>query len=142
MKKRVSLLIACALLMGMTPPMVAEKVSAASVADEEIMPCYQYTSSLDTLVDITSNTATCISKVTGISGTTTKIVVTQTLQIRDGNQWRRCTSWTKTFYSYRCTFTNQYTVSSSGTYRNMTEVKVYSGSNYETIYDYSTTATY
>ncbi len=142
MKKGISLLIACAMLMGTAPTVPAETVSAAGVTDNVVTPRYLYTDSMSSNLDITSNTATLTSNVTGISGTTTKIVVTQTLQIRDGNQWRKCTSWTKTYYNYRCTFTNKYTVSASGTYRNMTEVKVYSGSNYETIYDYSTTATY
>lgn len=142
MKKGISLVIACAMLMGTASAISVKNVSAASGADGAITPYYLYTSGLSTLVDITSNTATCTSKVTGLSGTTTKIVVTQTLQIKDGNQWRKCTSWTQTYNTYKCTFTNNYTLSARGTYRNMTEVKVYSGSNYETIYDYSTTAIY
>lgn len=142
MKKGVSLLLASVMLMGMASAIPTKKVLAATVSDGVVMPYYSYTSSLDTLIDITANTAACTSKVTGLSGITTKIVVTQTLQIKDGNQWRKCTSWTKTYYNYKCTFTNEYTVSAHGTYRNMTEVKVYSGTDYETIYTYSTTATY
>lgn len=142
MKKGISMLLACAMLMSMATAVRPELVFADTASNEEVTPYFLYTHSMDTLVDITSNTAACISKVTGYSGTTTKIVVTQTLQIRDGNQWRKCTSWTKTYYNYKCTFTNEYTVSTHGTYRNMTEAKVYSGTNYETIYDYSTTATY
>ncbi len=142
MKKGICLILAGVMLIGMTPVVHGENVSAFSVINEEIMPYYSYTQSLDTLIDITSNTAACTSKVTGYSGTTTKIVVTQTLQIKDGNQWRKCTSWTQTYYNYKCTFTNEYTVSTHGTYRNMTEAKVYSGTDYETIYTYSTTATY
>lgn len=142
MKKGISLLVASLMLMGMTSGVPTKNVLAVSVPDEGVMPYYSYTSSLDTLIDITSNTAACTSKVYGLSGITTKIVVTQTLQIRDGNQWRKCTSWTQTYYNSKCTFTNEYTVSTHGTYRNMTEAKVYSGTDYETIYTYSTTATY
>ncbi len=142
MKKGISLLIACAMLMGTAPVVSAETVFAADLADSVVTPRYLYTDRVSSKIGVTSNTATLTSTITGISGTTTKIVVTQTLQIKDGNQWRKCTSWARTYNTYKCTFTNNYTLSASGTYRTMTEAKVYSGSNYETVYAYSTTATY
>ncbi len=142
MKKGISLLLACAMLVGTAPAVFAETVSAASLADSVVTPRYIYTDDASSKISITSNTAACTSQITGISGTTTKIVVTQTLQIKDGSQWRKCTSWTQTYNTYKCTFTNNYTLSASGTYRTMTEAKVYSGSNYETVYAYSTTAAY
>lgn len=81
--------------------------------------------------------ATCTSSLTGYVGTTTKIEVTQTLQVKNGAVWRKCESWDATYYNYYCTFTNSRSVYSGNQYRVKSEFKVYSGSNYETITDYS-----
>ncbi len=142
MKKGISLLLASAMLMGTAPAVSAETASAASLAENVVTPRYQYTTDASSEIIIASNTATLTSNITGKYGTATKIEVTQTLQIKDGNQWRRCTSWSNAYNTYRCKFVNNYTLSARGTYRTMTEAKVYSGSNYETVYAYSEVATY
>lgn len=44
-----------------------------------VSPCYLYTDSVNCNLTISGGVASCKSTVYGISGTTTKIVVTQTL---------------------------------------------------------------
>lgn len=98
---------------------------------------YLYTYKCSTNLSISSLNATCTSSLDGYYGTTTKIEVTQTLQVRDGNQWRKSSAWSATYYNYYCTFTNSRTVYSGNQYRVKSEFKVYSGSSYETIIIYS-----
>ena len=105
-------------------------------ADEDGMT-YLYTHKCSTNLSISSLNASCTSRLDGYYGTTTKIEVTQTLQVKNGAQWRKCDSWDATYYSYYCTFTNNRSVYSGNQYRVKSEFKVYSGSNYETITDYS-----
>ena len=100
---------------------------------------YLYTYNCSTNLSISSLNATCKSKLDGYYGTTTKIEVTQTLQVKNGAQWRKCEAWSATYYNYYCTFTNSRSVYSGNQYRVKSEFKVYSGSNYETITDYSYT---
>ena len=105
-------------------------------ADEDGMT-YLYTYKCSTNLSISSLNASCTSRLDGYYGTTTKIEVTQTLQVKNGAQWRKCDSWDATYYSYYCAFTNSRSVYSGNQYRVKSEFKVYSGSNYETITDYS-----
>ena len=102
---------------------------------------YSYTLSCHSSLIVSGSTGECESYLLGYSGTTTKIVVKQYLQVRDGNRWRTSQSWSKTFYSYHALFTNDRTLYSGNTYRVYSEFKVYSGSNYENVYAYSTTHT-
>ncbi|WP_410068679.1 hypothetical protein [Ruminococcus sp.] len=90
-------------------------------------------------MSISNKTATCKSTVRGISGTTTKIVITQTLQKKNGSSWNKYSSWTKTFNSWYAIYSNSKESLSSGTYRVKTVAKVYNGSAYETITIYSKT---
>ena len=108
---------------------------SASAAEDAIT--YLYTRKCSSELSITSLNASCTSYLSGYYGTTTKIDVTQTLQVRDGNQWRKSSAWSATYYNYYCTFTNSRTVYSGNQYRVKSEFKVYSGSNYETITVYS-----
>ena len=105
-------------------------------ADEDAIT-YLYTRKCGSNLTITSLNATCTSSLDGYYGTTTKIEVTQTLQVKNGAQWRKCEAWESTFNNYYCTFTNNRTVYSGNQYRVKSEFKVYSGSSYETITDYS-----
>lgn len=109
--------------------------------DDPVSPDYLYTSRCSSLLSISGLNATCTSNLIGYYGETTKIVVTQTLQVKDGNQWRTSSSWSHTYYDYSCQFTNSKTVYSGNTYRVKSEFKVYAGTNYETVYSYSTTKT-
>ena len=100
---------------------------------------YLYTCECSSKLTISSLFATCKSSLTGYVGTTTKIEVTQTLQVKNGAQWRKADAWETTYYSYTCDFVNHRTVYSSNQYRVKSVFKVYSGSSYETITVYSYT---
>ena len=123
-----------ALLMALT-------VFILSVSASEYGLNYLYTYDCGSYLSISSLNATCTSDLNGYIGTTTKIEVTQTLQVKDGNHWRTSQSWTATYNSYTCDFVNTRTVYSGNTYRVKSEFKVYSGSSYETITVYSSTKT-
>ena len=56
-----------------------------------------------------------------------------------GAQWRKCESWSATYYGYYCYYTNSRSVYSGNQYRVKSEFKVYSGSSYENITVYSST---
>lgn len=101
--------------------------------NDEIELCYLYTNSVTSLISIKSKEATCTSKVIGLSGITTKIVITQRLQKKNGDSWSNVKSWTKTFNQVSATYTNKKGSLASGTYRTRTIAKVYKGSAYETI---------
>ena len=98
---------------------------------------YLYTYSCSSDLSISSLYATCKSNLTDYVGTTTKIEVTQTLQVKNGAQWRKCESLDATYYSYTCNYVNRRTVYSGNQYRVKSEFKVHSGSNYDTITVYS-----
>lgn len=100
---------------------------------------YLYTKNCSSKLSISSLYASCKSSLTGYVGSTTKIEVTQTLQVKNGAQWRKCEAWEATYYSYTCDFINHRTVYSGNQYRVKSEFTVYSGSNYETITVYSYT---
>lgn len=102
---------------------------------------YTYTNSCHSSLNITGSNGECVSYLLGYSGITTKIVVKQYLQVRDGNRWRTSQYWTNTYYSYHAHFVNNRTLYSGNTYRVYSEFTVYSGSNYENVYAYSTTHT-
>lgn len=108
---------------------------------EEAGLFYLYTSKVTSNISISSKTATCKSVVTGIIGTTTKIVITQRLQKKSGDTWTNVQSWTKTVNGYTTSFTNSKSSLASGTYRTRTVAKVYKGTAYETITVNSSTAT-
>lgn len=130
MKKFVSFLAAvlmCCLIGGIT-------LSAAIIPDGSIVsPCYLYTNSLTSTLSISNGKASCRTTIYGISGTTTKIVVTQYLEKKNGKSWDEVTSWTDTFNSWWCNDTNSYTITESGTYRLRSEATVYSGSKSEDV---------
>ncbi|MCR5835450.1 MAG: hypothetical protein K6G88_02960 [Lachnospiraceae bacterium] len=109
--------------------------------DNPISPNYLYTYSCSSSLSISGSTATCTSNLTGYPGVTTKIVVKQILQVKDGNLWRTAHSWTKTYYSNSCSYVNTRTIYSGNTYRVKSEYTVYAGSNYETVYSYSSSYT-
>lgn len=140
MKKFFSLLVAVVVMMCLS-------VSALALEEEPPVPVepddpYMYTQTISSRLNISSNTATCVSKVIGISGIATKIEITQTLQQTFGGiSWYYVDSWNRTYYSTTAVFTNTKSPIGSGNYRVKTEAKVYCGSSYETIISYSTTVT-
>lgn len=98
-------------------------------------PCYDYTDQLTTTLSISSSKeASCRTTIYGISGTTTKIVVTQYLEKKNGKSWDEVKKWPDiTYENWWCNFTNPYTITESGTYRLRSEAKVYSGTKYENV---------
>lgn len=108
--------------------------------DSIIIDRYQYTIQCVNQLTITNRKATCKSSVKGIMGTVTKIELRQTLELSLGSGWwYTIQTWCQTFYnSYNASYSTTRSGLDSGTYRIRSEAKVYSGSNYETIYFYST----
>ena len=71
-------------------------------SDDDISVCYLYTDKISGTLSISNKAATCKSTVRGISGTTTKIVITQTLQKKNGSSWNKYSSWTKNIQQLVC----------------------------------------
>ena len=135
MKKLISIFMACLALCS-----VGGTTASAAVPPDNgsiVSPCYLYTNRAYSNLTIYQGVASCKSTIYGISGVTTKIEVTQILQVKDGLSWRRVTDWSETFNNWYCSYPNSYSPIGSGTYRVKTVAKVYKGTAYETIYTYS-----
>ncbi len=104
--------------------------------DYSVMPCYEYTKENEEILTISNGTATCISKLIGFAGTTTKIEITMTLEKKTLWWWSEEESWSQTYNNYRGTLTKTHSVG-SGTYRVKAVYVVYSGTQSETITSYS-----
>lgn len=112
--------------------------SFAIARDEyEIQPYYSYTQSHKTTLTISGENAICNAKLTGVSGITTQIKISMTLEKKVLFWWDEKESWTQTFNGYSGTLSKIYSGISSGEYRITTEYIVYSGTNSETITDTS-----
>lgn len=119
-------------------------VSALSSSKDTriVIPFFlKYTSYCTSGIGITGTTALCDSSVVGYSGETTKIYIEQTLQRRGTYGWVNEQTWTSTTNSYYASLTNYKYNLISGTYRVKSFVKVYSGTDYETITTYSSEST-
>lgn len=113
-------------------------ISFAYVSEnDDIKPYYSYTASVRTLLNISNGNATCSARLTGMSGTTTKIKITMTLEKKVLFWWSEQETWTQTFNSYTGTLSKNYSGANSGTYRVSAEYIAYSGTNSETITDTS-----
>ena len=139
MKKVISTIISVVIILCLSLTAFAEP-ELQTPSDDDISVCYLYTDKISGTLSITNKAATCKSTVRGISGTTTKIVITQTLQKKNGSSWTKYGSWTKTFNSWYAIYSNSKESLSNGTYRVKTTADVYSGSKYETVTAYSKTA--
>lgn len=106
-----------------------------------VMPLFLYTEGTYTSLSIDSGSAWCYGNVIGIDGVTTRIDITLYLQKRVLLFWTTDTSWSDTFYDYEASMYQLHLVS-SGTYRVKAVYVVYSGSDSETITEYSATVTY
>ncbi len=104
--------------------------------DYSVMPCYEYTEENAETLTISNGTATCISRLTGILGTTTKIEITMTLEKKTLWWWSEEESWSQTYNYHQATLTKTHSVG-SGTYRVKAVYVVYSGTQSETITSYS-----
>lgn len=108
-----------------------------SVFGADISEYYLYTSNASTALTVSGTTLNCRSAVTGYSGITTKITITQEIQKKSGSTWRSINGRGTTKFTFYAIFEQSYSNMSSGTYRVKTIAKVYSGTNYETIVHYS-----
>lgn len=131
----VAMVLALFMLINITPV----EPRAAIKEEEEASPYFSYTSNVSTSLGITSDdSAYCQTSVYGYSAVATKITVTQTLQKKSGSSWVKVWSWTNTNYNWYYEYINYYFPLVAGTtYRVKSEIKVYSGTSYETIYSYS-----
>ena len=107
-----------------------------SVADSNIQPCYDYTSTVSTKLNSPSGKAVCTANVNGYDGLTTKIKITMTLQKKALLWWSAVETWTTTVSDFYATLSKTATVESRK-YRVKAEYVVYSGSNSESITQYS-----
>lgn len=139
MKKLIAASIAALLMSVSSVNTVLVPVNAAVVEDDVVAPYYSYTNDVTGYISISGTTATMTSKVNGKSSAT-KIYITQYLQKKSGSSWSQVgAGHTGVYYSKSATMTNTVSSLSSGTYRVKTVFKVFSGTSYETITDYSLT---
>ena len=115
-------------------------VSAQTVSSDnaEIAPLLQFTKNTTTILVISGGQASAAASFSGYKGTTTKVVITMTLQKKGflGLWWSDEASWTETFNSYNASMNRKHSVS-DGTYKVKAEYVAYSGSKSETVTDYS-----
>ena len=144
-KKGLSLIMVIVLLFGLStvsyadPTVHTDKIIAEN--GSAIQPMYDYTNKFSETLSISGGTATCKASLTGINGTTTKIVIKMTLQKKTLLWWSEVETWSATYNTYYGTLSKTATVK-SGTYRVKAVYTVYSGSNSESITDYSSQKTY
>lgn len=138
MKKVISMFLVVLTALNFSTFAFAEDLDVP--VEEEVIEEYTYCSNVTSSLTISSNTATCKSVVTGISGKTTDVFIMQTLEKKSGSTWGTVAVWSngKSCTSY--TFKNKKTSLSKGTFRVKTFAKVYSGSKYETVTVYSSVA--
>ena len=109
------------------------------VSAETVSPYSLYTKTTSSDLSVSGSTATCESEAVGYSGTTTKIVMNQTLQKKSFfGSWNEVASWSEIDTGYHGYASNTKSSLSGGTYRLKTVFTVYAGSNSEEITVYST----
>ena len=139
MKKLIAASVAALLMTVSSVNTVLIPANAAVVEDNLVAPCYSYTESVTSSISISGTTATMTSRVSGGSSVT-KVYITQYLQKKSGSSWSQVgAGHTGVYYSTDATMQNKVTSLSSGTYRVKTVFKVFSGTSYETVTDYSST---
>lgn len=107
-------------------------IASAETVDNQVQPRYNYTNIISATLANSSGKALCVGDVHGYNGTTTKIVLTMTLQKKTLFWWSKAEEWTITSNTYYAAISKTVAVS-SGTYRVKVEATVYSGSNSETV---------
>ena len=112
--------------------------SAAEQYEPPIHVNMAYTKSTRADLTISYGQASATAVFYGYNGITTKVTITMTLQKKGllGLWWSDELSWTETFNYYNATM-NRNTGVSGGTYRVKAVYTAYSGTNSETITEYS-----
>lgn len=127
MFKKILALVMCFVLMcGMGV------VASAETTENQVQPRYSYTNIISATLANSGGKALCVGDVEGYSGTTTKIVLTMTLQKKGLLWWSKAQEWTTTANTYYATLSKTVAVE-SGKYRLKVEATVYSGSNSEEV---------
>lgn len=104
---------------------------------------FQYTSDVTTDLSISGSQATITVGFTGYNGVTTKCTIDFILQKKYlFFFWSDVCSWSTTIYSYQGSYAPTFSLTEHGTYRVKAVYTVYSGSESETITDYSSEVTY
>lgn len=111
---------------------------ALATKEAEIQPYYTNAETVRTSLSISGGNARCTAKLTGVSGKTTKVTITMTLEKKILFWWSEKETWTQTFNSSSGTLSKTYSGADSGTYRVTAEYIAYSSSGSETISDTST----
>lgn len=132
LKKRISVVMGLVMLLS-----CSLTCFAFATEEAEIQPYYTNTKSVDTILSISGGNASCVARLTGISGKTTKVTITMTLEKKVLFWWSEQETWTQTFNSYNGTLSKNYSGANSGTYRVTAEYVAYSSSGSETISDTS-----
>lgn len=107
-------------------------IANAETVENQVQPRYSYTNTIGATLANSNGKALCIADVNGYSGTTTKIVVTMTLQKKTLLWWSKVQEWTTTANTHYAVLSKTVSVD-SGTHRVKVEAKVYAGSNYENV---------
>ena len=111
-----------------------------------VTPKWSYVLTMNTNLSISSSgTAICTGKITGYSGTTTKVEIYLYLQQYKNGAWSTVSggSWYQLFNSYKGTLQKTKSGLAKGyQYRVRASYYAWSGSNSENIVDYSGTVTY
>ena len=132
-KKIISILLTVVLLFTCT----LSSYAALPGGDSIVQPMYNYVDRVDTTLSITNGKALCKVDILGYS-TTTKIEIDLTLQKKTALWWSTVEAWEVNYLQYTAQHSRTFSVN-SGTYRLKAVYKVYSGTNYETITEYSGT---
>ena len=127
MFKKILALVMCVVLMCSTG-----LIASAETTEKQVQPRYSYTNTIGATLANSNSKALCIADVNGYSGTTTKIVVTMTLQKKTLLWWSKVQEWTTTANTHYAVISKTVAVY-SGTHRVKVEAKVYAGSNYENV---------
>ena len=133
MFKKILALVMCLVLMCGTG-----LIANAETTENQVQPRYSYTNTISATLSNSSGKALCIGNVNGYNGTTTKIVLTVTLQKKTLFWWSKVQEWTTTANTYYATISKTVAVG-SGTHRVKVNAVVYSGSKSEEITMYSKT---
>lgn len=138
--KPIYLLLSVMLALGI----ICGNFSTAFATDDMesgISPKMSYISTISPYLSISGTMASLSCEVRGISGTTTKITVTGTLQRYVSGSWVNVSSTAQTEEYYRMTYSRNTSVASGYSYRAKYTVKAYAGSAYEIRTVYSKTVT-
>jgi len=124
MKRLLSLMLVVIAIINSAFSVSAEPETEEPIGTE-IIEEYLYTDYISSDLSISNKTATCASIVYGSPPNATKIVITQTLQKKNGLSWTDVKSWTKTFNSWLAMYNTSKSSLSSGTYRLNHQTKIF-----------------